>query len=84
MNYWSLLYIFLLVSLGYFFFFWCLINSLENHMSEVYRLKQIVPQPKTEQFHQQAAFTENKEKSFCIVTMAFLGEGETEEIKREF
>ena len=53
-------------------------------MSEVYRLKQIVPQPKTEQFHQQVAFTENKEKSFCIVTMAFLGEGETEEIKREF
>ena len=53
-------------------------------MSEVYRLKQIVPQPKTEQFHQQAAFPENKEKSFHIVTMAFLGEEETEEIKREF
>lgn len=33
-------------------------------MSKVYRLKQIVPQPKTEQFHQQAAFPENKEKSF--------------------
>ena len=33
-------------------------------MSEVYRLKQIVPHPKTEQFHQQAAFPENKQKSF--------------------
>lgn len=49
--------------MGYFFF-WCLINSLENHMSEGYRLKQIVPHPKTEQFHQQAAFPENKQKSF--------------------
>lgn len=62
-------------------FFLGLINSLENHVSEVYRLKQIVPHLKTEQFHQQAAFQRINKNHSCIVTMACLG-GKNREIKK--